>query len=203
MISDFFVLIVKGSNLHGEASSGFIDFEGRGNLHALYDMNHGFSTPAASLSLKFAEPTDVAQTLRFREIGMMFSGFWRFPGVVLVNQARIDVFELQSVGQAEYQPELILPRVAIALGGGDRLGQRPARIDAFTRLVILNSSSDPGGSARPPGKPSCRRQRCLDSRTEWSNVQNFNANNRLEPFAEFVAMGSARAKHEDLSLICP
>jgi hypothetical protein len=82
--------------------------DARVDLRAVFDREPWISTPGrfrgfrrrhmfASL-LKLVEPADVAEALRLHKEAMMFSGFWSFSGVVPMDQARVDVFELQSVG---------------------------------------------------------------------------------------------------------
>jgi hypothetical protein len=60
------------------------------------------------------EPTDVAKTPDIHKVAAMLSGILSFSSVIR-HDAIHDLFELQSIGKAEHQPKLILPRVAFEL----------------------------------------------------------------------------------------
>src|SRR5260370_30680362 len=121
----------------------------------------------------------------------MFSGFGYLSRVAF-HQPKGCFFESKGVGEAEYKSELILPLVALELGHGDLVRQRPTRVGGFIRVVVID----------PPGaKRGVWWQRPLYPLAQSLDLENFNARDRLEPLSKFLGEGPTYTKHEDFFLV--
>jgi hypothetical protein len=121
----------------------------------------------------------------------MCYGFRSFFGVVLY-QAQVNLFEFQCIGEAEHQPVLMLPSEAVRLGRSDLVRQGPAGIASLGLLVVRD---------RLPEKFGLGWQRRLDPIAQRPDIQNFNANDRVELFAKFVNKQSTCTKNENFFVL--
>src|SRR6267142_3706367 len=148
-------------------------------------------TSVRALTSKLVESADVSKASRLQKMRVMFTGLGCFSRVAF-HQAQCSFFESKGVSEAEYKSELMLPFVALELGHGDLVRQRPTRVWGFIRIVVL----DP-----PRAKRGVRRQPPLYPRAQSLDPENFNARDRVEPFSKIIGERPTYTEHEDFFLV--
>src|SRR5256885_1678216 len=104
------------------------------SIRPLSTKRHLFCT----LSSKLVESADVTKGSRLQKVRVMFSGLGSFSRVAFY-QPQCCFFETKGISEGEYKSELVLPCVALELGHGDLVGQRPPRVGRFTWVVVVDA----------------------------------------------------------------